>query len=118
MQVTRVWRAFFKLAHTLLLNQAEVNSYIVIHNRNDLKRKRKIDKKTGKMEPNDQVAHPDFGHMEVFHDFLRIWVQFVDRLECCEAMLFEQYMTAKCIQAIDENKFVRPGFDDVKNVIL
>ena len=70
------------------------------------------------MEPNDQVAHPDFGHMEVFHDFLRIWVQFVDRLECCEAMLFEQYMTAKCIQAIDENKFVRPGFDDVKNVIL
>ena len=47
-----------------------------------------------------------------------LYVQFVDRLECTEAMLFEQYITAKCIQSINENKFVRPGFEDIKTVIL
>ena len=115
--VIRIWRAYFKLAKTLLLRQDEVTAFIVLHNKNDKKRKRKV-LEDGKIEKWDQVNQPDWDHMEAFHDFLRIWVELVNRLECHGALLFEQYITAKCIEAVDPNRFVRGNFVDVKTIIL
>ena len=113
-QVTRLWRAYFKLCETLLGQQQDVMKYIEMHNADDLLRNRK-DKEGKKV--TDQVSFPNWSHMSQLRDFLSVFVKLLDRLESHEAPLYEQFITAQVIEDLDSNDYTLPGFPDVKKLV-
>ena len=91
-----------------------MTNFICLHNAEDKLRKRKD--KQGKLV-TDQVEQPNWLHMAKFRDFLLVFVQLIDRLECHQALLYEQYISAKVIEELDSGQFSMTGFPDVTNLV-